>query len=112
MKFRFNENRKGLVTVKGLVPDLIKEIHITSCYELQNIIDHWDSIVGSILATHSCPVYKKGKTLFIDVDHPVFANDIIMMKKIIITKIKEILRNDDIHEVKVEVKKDINRRTR
>ena len=112
MKFRFNDSRKGYSSVKGLIPDLIKEINITSCYELQNIADNWDSIVGSILATHSCPVNKKGKTLFIDADHPVFANDIIMMKKIIITKIKEILMNDDIHDLKVDIKKDINRRSK
>jgi len=111
MKFRFNENRKGQqFAVKDLLTDLVKEIHLEDAFSIEYIREKWPEIAGSILSTHSVPVRISGNTIYIEADHPVFANDLSMMKKIILDKIASLGLNLSIKYLKVEIKKFSTRR--
>ena len=106
MKFRFKENRKGQqFAVKDLLSDLVKEINLEDAFSIEYIKEKWPEIAGSILSTHSIPVRIVGKTIYIEADHPVFANDLSMMKNIIINKLSELGLNLTIKYLKVEIKK-------
>jgi predicted nucleic acid-binding Zn ribbon protein len=105
-----HEKRKGAFSIKELLPDLAKEINMVSLFEIESLSEKWDYIVGSILATHSFPLKKIGSVLIVEADHSVFANDIIMMKKIIISRVQEITMTSEVKEVRVNVIKNTFRR--
>ena len=105
MRFRSEENRKGFALIKNLIPDIVSELNLENPFFVGLIQEKWENIVGSILFTHSYPVKKTGNILYVEADHPVFANDINMMKKIILAKLKDLCGNQGVEDLKVLIKK-------
>jgi predicted nucleic acid-binding Zn ribbon protein len=105
MRFRTEEERKGCKSIRDLIPDLVAEMNLESPFFVGEIQEQWEQIVGSILFTHSYPLKKTGSVLYIEADHPVFANDITMMKKMIMEKIKNLCGEKGVLDIKVLVKK-------
>ena len=105
------ENRKGFSTIRNIIPDVVSELNLESPFFVGLIQEKWEAIVGSILFTHSYPVKKTGTILFVEADHPVFANDITMMKKIILSKMNELCGNQDVRDIKVLIKKNSMKRS-
>jgi predicted nucleic acid-binding Zn ribbon protein len=105
MKFRIGENRKnGTYSLGGLLPEIIHEYNLEKSFTIDELVSKWYTIVGDIISTHSKPdrIYKK--ILFVAADHSVYANEIIMMKDVIIKKIDEDYPFQAVREVKVEIK--------
>ncbi len=105
MKFRIREKRKnGLYSFDNLLPDIIHEYELEKSFTIEEIISQWYSIVGDIISTHSKPnrIYKN--ILFVTADHSVYANEIIMMKDMLIKKIGEQFPFQAIRDIKVEIK--------
>lgn len=110
MKFKMEESRRGFCGIKDIIPDVISQLNLDTPFFLGQIQEKWESIAGSILSTHSCPVKKIGDTLYIEADHSVFANDINMMKKMLLEKIREVCGNKGVENLKVTIKKTSLRR--
>ena len=111
MRFRTDEERKGFSPIRDVISDIVKELKLEDPFYVGTIKEKWEQIAGSILATHSVPVKKVGKVLFVEADHPVFANDLTMMKKIILEKIKNVCGNQDVDDIKVMIGKTPLRRS-
>ena len=105
MRFRTDEERKGFSPIRNVISDIVKELKLEDSFYVGIIKEKWEQIAGSILATHSVPVKKNGRVLVVEADHPVFANDINMMKKIILAKLKDLCGNQGVEDLKVLIKK-------
>lgn len=106
MKFKFKQKRKGqTVTFKDLLPSVLEEMQIQDIFSIEELKTDWEKIVGNLIAAHSMPDRIFKHTLFIAVDHSIFANDIVMMQKIIVDKINKLYSNHPIVRIKAEVKK-------
>jgi Protein of unknown function (DUF721). len=105
MKFKIGEKRKnGMYSFDGILPDIIHEFELEKSFTIEELISKWFTIVGDIISTHSKPdrIYKK--ILFVAADHSVYANEIIMMKDIILRQIHTEFPFQDICGIKVEIK--------
>ncbi|MGL4331798.1 MAG: DUF721 domain-containing protein [Bacteroidales bacterium] len=91
--------------MRGLLSEFAKEINAGDLFTIEYIKQKWEEIAGNIIATHSYPDRIYGNVLFIQADHPVFSNDIGMMKKILLNKIREMNLDFEIRDIKVEIKK-------
>ncbi|MCP4132796.1 MAG: DUF721 domain-containing protein [bacterium] len=106
MKFRIGNKRKNkVVGFSGVLPDIIKELDIEDSFLIEAIKSIWPGVVGEILATHSIPGRIFKKTLFVSVDHSVYANELMMMRNTILEKIEEELAVDIIKNLKAEIKR-------
>ena len=106
MNFTFKKKRIGKTSTFGsIAPLLLKELKLEEAYLMANLRDQWPSIVGELIGTHSLPerIYKH--TLFVIADHPVYANEIAMMKSSILNRIKEANCMMGLKNMKVEIKK-------
>jgi hypothetical protein len=108
MKFKFKSKRIGQpFEVSRLMESVLKEANLDEEFFTHYLKRNWVDIVGSILSTHSTPYRKYGGLLIIYTDHPVFANDLVMIKQQIIDKINKIKGGGCISDIKVEVNKKI-----
>lgn len=106
MKFRVGKKRKNVLnSFAGILPDIIHEYDLEKSFTIEELVTQWSFIVGDIISTHSKPdrIYKK--VLIISVDHPVYANEIIIVKDEIIKKIQEELPFLIINDIRAEIKK-------
>ncbi|MDA3899952.1 MAG: DUF721 domain-containing protein [Spirochaetes bacterium] len=88
MKFRIKETRtKETKDFDSIFSLFLEEFKIKNEISVENLKTNWISIVGPLLASHSAPVSLNEDILFIKADHPVFSNDLIMIKGDIIKKV-------------------------
>lgn len=106
MKFKFGDKRKkGITSFEKILPDIIREYELEKSFTIEELISRWRIIVGDIISTHSKPDRIFKKYLIIAVDHSVYANEIMMMKDVIIKKINLEFSFDMITDFKIEIKK-------
>ena len=106
MKFTFRQKRLNrLVHVKNAVVSALNDCDLYKEISFNSIRDNWDGIVNTLIASHTMPDRIFKNILFIASDHPVYSNELMMMKNDIIN----ILKNDygyfDIRDIRVEVKR-------
>jgi hypothetical protein len=108
MNFKFKSKRIGQpFPVSRLMESVLKEASLDEEYFTHFLKRNWEEIVGKILSTHSVPYKKYGGLLIVYTDHPVFANDLVMMKEQIIEKINKTNSCSLLFDLKVEVNKKI-----
>lgn len=96
---------KKTVTLVDILDKIIEEYNLEKLFTIESIKAIWPDIVGDIIASHSVPERIFGDTLYINVDHSVYGNELIMIKDQIIIKIKEKNRLSTISKIRVVVKK-------
>jgi predicted nucleic acid-binding Zn ribbon protein len=105
MKFRIRDKRKnGINSFENILPDIIHEFELEKSFTIEELVAQWYSIVGDIISTHSKPdrIYKN--ILFVTVDHSVYANEIVMMKDMLLKNLHEQFFFHAIRDIKVEIK--------
>ncbi len=106
MKFKVGNKRENrIVEFNNILPDIFEELNLKDSFIIEKIRDMWEDIIGTILSTHTIPDRIFKKTLFVSVDHSVYANELILMKDIIVEKINSSVVPNLIKNVKVEMKK-------
>ncbi|MFW5770566.1 MAG: DciA family protein [Spirochaetota bacterium] len=90
MRFRLGEKRENRIrSFKSLLPSVIHDFNLDEDYVLGQIQVIWPDVVGEIIATHSVPKKIIKSTLYVSVDHPVYANEIAMIQNSIIASLQE-----------------------
>ncbi len=106
MKFRFgNTRQKKLIGINEILSDIIDEFNGGESFLIFSIRRIWPDLTGNIISSHSIPERIFKKTLFISVDHSVYANELIVVKDSIIKSINDSLSGELIKNLKIEVRK-------
>ncbi len=106
MKFRYKEKRYNrTIACSQIIQDVASEIGLSEDFILENIRSVWESAVGDIIATHSYPFKIVSRVLYIIVDHPIYANEIVLSQSQFIKRITELLGSSSIDSLKCTVKK-------
>jgi predicted nucleic acid-binding Zn ribbon protein len=85
MKFRFNQKRfNGTVSISSLIPEAIRNLEVDEALTIDVIKSSWKGIVDDIIASHSVPERIFRDTLYISVDHTIYANELLLMKQLIL----------------------------
>jgi len=106
MKFKIGDARNNkIINFDNIIDNLIDDIKITDEIILNKVKDNWKKIVGNILFTHSFPDRIFKSTLFISVDHSIFANELSYYSKIMLKKINDFYNIKKIKKIKFQIKK-------
>jgi predicted nucleic acid-binding Zn ribbon protein len=106
MKFRVGNNRKNrILGFDSLLPEIVKEFQVENSFLIEQIRSFWPKMVGNTVAVHSLPQRIFKKTLFVTVDHSVYANELIMAKDFILEAISRQIAVNLIKNIKIEIKR-------
>lgn len=106
MKFKFNETRNNkIVSFSSVLPSVISRFDIGEQYLIASLQAVWHEIVGDLVATHSIPVKLYNGICVVLVDHPVYANELSMMKNLILEYIGVKLSSASVRDIKIKVSK-------
>ncbi|MFW6365639.1 MAG: DUF721 domain-containing protein [Spirochaetota bacterium] len=101
MRFRYKEKRDGRTSpIADVVDEFITLFRLEQSFSLEALLAEWEGIAGPILSVHTKPVRIEQETLYIESDHPVFSNDIIMIKGMIVDKVR-MLFGVEIRDVRI-----------
>lgn len=105
MKFSLKIERHGkVVHFNETLISILNEYDLKDQFLMERLRDKWSKITGDIIATHSIPERIFKKILFIAVDHSVYANELSLMKNMIIEKIKDEFGFNVIRDIRIKVK--------
>ncbi len=75
----------------GLILKKLPSPQAKESFILYYLQAHWQEIVGNVAAQHSQPVQLYEHVLMINTDNPAWSNNLLMLQKQLLSKIKQIL---------------------
>lgn len=91
-KKNFHIRRKS-IKVHGVVEVMVRERGWYEKIQEGRVFNIWESVVGKPIAAQTNPVSLKSGVLRVDVAHPVYANELSLMKTEILSKIESKLED-------------------
>jgi hypothetical protein len=106
MNFKIKEKRQGkTISINSALSLILEEFGLKDTLILDKLRLRWRNIVGELMAAHSIPDRVFKKILFIAVDHPVYSNELSMMKGSIINELNKEYGAEMIKDIRLETKK-------
>jgi len=92
-------------TIRAILERTCSAMGKKEVYEFAAVLGHWEEMVGPALAAVSAPERLSGKTLYLEVAEPVWADSMGYMKKEIMAKVNRLLGRDAVGRIKMTVQK-------
>lgn len=104
-RFRRRSSHKpsGTVKVQGVLDAVIRERGWFGKFQERSVFDVWDSIAGEGMAQHCHPISISRGVLRVEVSHPVYAQELSMMKDFLMNKLKTQLKSQYLRRRKTSV---------
>jgi len=81
------KEKSEMENINSILNSLIKKRNWEWSFSLNKLKQEWENIVNKNIANHSQPVFIKNKVLYIEVDSPIWSNELVFLKEKIIDKI-------------------------
>lgn len=101
------QTQRRTVKIEDVVEGVLRKRGGTDKIHERRVFDVWESVVGKTIATQSAPTSLHGGILRVDVSHPVYANEMTLMKNKIIEKLKSELENLNTRDRRVPTEKKV-----
>lgn len=77
------------VSMKDAIEALMEHYHLGDRYRFEQVRAKWEEIVGKLIAQKTEKLVLKNKTLYLTVNSSIVAQELQMMKSLIIKRINE-----------------------
>ena len=77
------------LTLKDAIEALMEHYHIADRYHFEQVKQRWEEIVGKMIAQRTEKMFIKHKTLYLTVNSSVIAQELQMMKGLIVKRVNE-----------------------
>ena len=95
---------KEPVHLRSVLEQLLKDFGTPDITTVTSIIDQWEEIVGSDLATKISAVAISGSELIVRVDDPVWASQISWLENQLLDKITRLVGEEKITSIRVRTR--------
>lgn len=92
------------IPLKEILQNVLKAQGFVEDLDSYKIFYLWDRIVGPTTAVHARPVNIDKKTLFVEVDDPIWLTQLRYMKLMIIKKMEREIKMDTLKDVRFFLK--------
>ena len=92
---------KEPVHLRSVLEQLLKDFGTPDITTVTSIIDQWEEIVGSDLATKISAVAISGSELIVRVDDPAWASQIKWLEKQLLDKITKLVGDEKVTSIRV-----------
>ena len=89
------------VHLRSVLEQILKDFGTPDINSITSIVDQWEDIVGSELASKISAVAFKGSELIVQVDDPAWASQLTWLESQLLTKIEEILGAEKVSSIRV-----------
>ena len=89
------------VHLRSILEHILKDFGTPDINSITSIVDQWEDIVGSELASKISAVAVKGSELIVRVDDPAWASQLTWLESQLLTKIEEILGAEKVSSIRV-----------
>ena len=76
-----------LFSIKDVLPKVLSSLGIKEGVERRKAILVWDKVVGREIRNHTKPRYVRGKKIWVDVDDPIWIQQLSFLKPKILKKL-------------------------
>lgn len=105
MKFSKNYSRyEKVVSIQSIISNYTRDSKLEKSFTIQMLHEKWYICVGDIISSHCIPTKISGKTLYIQADHSVYANELMINQDIILENIHSEIPDLTIERLRIEVK--------
>lgn len=98
--YKYNRRRSGVATdltkVRSILSKVLSHRGLDKRVERYEFILHWQAIVGKRLAEVSKPECIVNKQLIVNVLHPAWAQELTMIKPVVLESLAEFLKPGDV----------------
>ncbi len=77
------------VTLKEAIEQLLKAYHIKDKFAENDVIAHWEDLMGKVIANRTTDIYIRDKKLFLRVNSSALKSELILMKSSLIQRVNE-----------------------
>jgi predicted nucleic acid-binding Zn ribbon protein len=77
------------LTLKDAIEALMDHYHLGDRYHFEQVKQRWEEIVGKMIAQRTEKMFIKHKTLYLTVNSSVIAQELQMMKGLIVKRVNE-----------------------
>ena len=92
------------ISIKNILPNVLSSLGIKKGIERQRTLLLWDEVVGKEIREHTSPRYVRGKKLWVDVDDPIWIQQISFLKSKILEKLNKKLEGERIVDIIFKLK--------
>ena len=89
------------VHLRSVLEQILKDFGTPDINSITSIVDQWEDIVGSELASKISAVAVMGSELIVRVDDPAWASQLTWLESQLLTKIEEILGAEKVSSIRV-----------
>jgi len=90
---------KGPESLGGVLQNLLKNLGLEKRIKEQKLILDWDKIVGNKIAEKTKAFKIEGNKLFVKVESPSWRNELFYLKKDIINKLNQSVKQEVIKDI-------------
>jgi predicted nucleic acid-binding Zn ribbon protein len=91
-------------SIKDVLPGVLSSLGIKKGIERQKAIFVWDKVVGRDIRRHTKPRYVRGKKIWVDVDDPIWIQQLSFLKSKILKKLNTELGEEHIVDIIFKLK--------
>jgi len=92
------------ISIKDVLPDVLSSLGIKNGIERQKAIFVWNKVVGRDIRKHTKPRYVRGKKIWVDVDDPIWIQQLSFLKSKILKKLNTELGGEHIVDIIFKLK--------
>jgi len=92
------------ISIKDVLPNVLSSLGIKKGIERQRAIVIWDKVVGRDIRKHTKPRYVRGKKIWVDVDDPIWIQQLSFLKSKILKKLNIELGEERIVDIIFKLK--------
>ncbi len=92
------------ILIKNLLPTVLSSLGLKKGIDRQKAIFIWDKVVGNDIKKHTKPRYVRGKRMWVDVDDPVWIQQLTFLKSRILKKLNRELKGGKIENIIFKLK--------
>lgn len=81
--------RQKVKSIAELLPEFLRNQGLETPLLQRRLIDSWETVVGSPIATYCGEKYIKNQTLFVKVMNPALRADLTMNRSILVRRLNE-----------------------
>lgn len=97
------DKRSDFVHIRNVIDDVLKPYRSKPDFELKNVWDLWDEVVGKTIAQNARPAAFKGKLLIVHVSSSSWIHQLQFFKNDMIAKLNNALGKPLIAELKFKI---------
>jgi len=93
--------------IHSLLAELVRTKKWQSRFELHQVFEKWQTLVGKEISRHAQPNRYRGKVLWVDVSDSVWLQQLQFLKNDLLLKLNRSLPNEEVEDIRFQLSSDL-----